>query len=461
METIRFKDGSGQDKHLATSGGDGSVSNPYISKSIVDMATNDLGRDAWGRPKVINDFTLFSALWTFHVPNRQWIHLSAPKNPGYPYTEHDIPIPKDNSAKYVSSKNGYLSVISDATENTTLKSASTMRYQPNKGYLYSSAHILPNPNQVGNREFGLNNGQSGVYFRITGSGSDWQMFAVRKTTIGGVKTETADNITTHVQAMIPSLDPSKGHVYDIQMQWRGVGNFMFYVDLQLIYTMNMLGTLTAMSVNNPALNVAYSCWGADADLELITGCVDVTSEGGHKSNKLYSSVTTGIEMVNTSRDAWKGTAVLAVKVPDYTTYNGHLVAYTRMLNLVRMSSFNKDESNTSIYTARLVYATNLDAISEGTDPTTEWTEHADSLYKYMTGGDGSALNTAFQLDKTAGKMSASYASRHEKDFALLIENPSSEDMTLNIVPGSLLVVVQTPDGAAQKGGATLEFAEEV
>ena len=38
-----------------------------------NLATNDIGRDAWGRPKMILDYSLFSALWSYSVPNRMWI----------------------------------------------------------------------------------------------------------------------------------------------------------------------------------------------------------------------------------------------------------------------------------------------------------------------------------------------------------------------------------------------------
>ena len=218
MNTLKIKDAAGVVQHLEVSAGDGTESNPFVSKSLVDMATNDLGRDAWGRPKVINDFTLFSALWTFNVTNRDWVHFNAPKNPGYPYTEVAGGIPLDNSNKYIGSKNGYMSVVSDGTNNTHIQSKRHVRYQPNKGYLYSSAHILPNPEQVGNREFGLNNAQSGVFFRLEGTSSDWKMYACKTTTVGGVKDTQNIDITAKIMAILPTFDPSKGHVYDIQMQ---------------------------------------------------------------------------------------------------------------------------------------------------------------------------------------------------------------------------------------------------
>ena len=435
----------------------------FFAASIqsINLATNDLGRDAWGRPKVINDFTLFSALWTFNVTNRDWIHMTAPKTPGYPYTEIAGGIPKDNSNKYISSKNGYLSVVSDGTNNTHCQSKRHIRYQPNKGYLYSSAHILPNPNQVGFREFGLNNGQSGVFFKLEGTGTEWKMYGCKTTTIGGVKDRQCVDITDAILKKIPTFDPSKGHVYDIQMQWRGVGDFMFYVDLQRIYTNNMLGTLTGMSVNNPALNVGFSCYGADSDIELITGCVDITSEGGHKSNKKYISVNTPESLVVTSRNGNDGTAILAIKIPNSIDYHGNLVDYTRDLAFLRFLSFNKDEYVTSLYYGRLVDATNLDNISDNSDPLLGWTDVKDSYFKYMIGGNSTALDIAFKSDKAASKLSRFISVRNEKDYHVSIANPDIDQIEFNLSGGDVFILIQRPDGTNQLGGGTLEFAEEV
>jgi len=38
----------------------------------VDLATNDLGRDAWGRPKVIIDDSIFHGMFTYNVPVTRW-----------------------------------------------------------------------------------------------------------------------------------------------------------------------------------------------------------------------------------------------------------------------------------------------------------------------------------------------------------------------------------------------------
>ncbi len=36
------------------------------------LGKNDLGNDAWGRQKVVFDYSLFHGIWTYDVPNRIW-----------------------------------------------------------------------------------------------------------------------------------------------------------------------------------------------------------------------------------------------------------------------------------------------------------------------------------------------------------------------------------------------------
>lgn len=413
---------------------------------VVDLATNDIGRDAWGRPKVVTDHSLFSALWTFNVPNRQWLYFLAPKTPGYPYLEQPNGIPKDNSNKYISSEHGHLHIVSDGTNDTHLQSRRHVRYQPNRGYLYSTAVVLPSPTQIGNREFGLNNGQSGVYFRLEGDGTNWKMYASKVTTINGTKDRQYVDITAELLIAHPGFDPSKGHVYDIQMQWRGVGDFFFYIDLKKIYINKMLGTLTEMSVNNPALNVAYSSYGASADLTMQIGCVDVTSEGGHSSNRLPISVGTGTTLFSTTN---AGKAVLAVKIPMSVTYNGNIVNYTRDMILNTLTTFCKDESFRSIYFARSLNTPNLEALT--------WTVVDDSFFEFLD-NTGDLLDVAFQLDKA--NMSNIYTSRNEKDFSGTKENTDKENSPIYISAGDILVLEFLSDGNST-AGATLGFSEEV
>ena len=413
------------------------------SKSTVqaNLATNDLGRDAWGRPKTITDFSLFSALWSFSVPNRVWLQYN---DTGTGYTEQTS---IDNNL--VKSTHGHLKVTGNSTTDVYLRSKRHPRYQPNRGLLFSTAVNLFNPTYQGKRDFGLINTTNAIHFELEGDGSDWKMNVVRLTTLAGASSTQRVDITSNIMDLIPSFDPSKGHVYDIQMEWRGVGDFFIYVDLIKVYTFKLLGTLDDLSVSNPALPVSYRCSGASVgnDLEILAGCVDVTSEGGGIQNKEYTSANTGKALLTTTN---AGKAILAVRLPTEVTYDGVSVSYTRDMILTSLTTFCKDEAFISFNTARILHVPNLDVLAG-------WNTNTDSLYEWRDNTDG-ALDTAFQLDKL--NMSELWTTRQEKDISISHSNPDGDSSDVYLTAGDIILVELKSDGNST-GGATFEFAEEV
>ena len=406
---------------------------------LVDLTNNDLGRDAWGRPKVINDFSVFNALWTYNIPARVWLQY---EGTGAGYTEQ---LAVDND--YIKSYDGALHVKSDSTKDVKLSSKRHPRYQANRGLLYSTAVILPNPKYIGKRAFGLFSDYNGLFFEFEGTKDDWKMYFVRRVQNGVVQDIKVD-ITERIKARLPEFDPSKDHVYDIQAEWRGVGNIYIYVDLTRIYVDELLGTLEAMSVSNTAMNVSYACYDAgDDSVEIIAGCVDVTVEGGGKQNKLYSSVTTGTPLLSTTNT---GKAIIAIRLPEEIMYNGQAIKYTRDMVFTELSTFCKDEAFRTMYGARAIHVPNIDAL-------TGWETNSDSYYEYKTNSDG-ALDTAFQLDK--GNMIPFYTTRTEKDFSNSHNNPDPQHTDFYLTAGDIILLEMKSDGNST-GGCTLEFAEEV
>lgn len=402
----------------------------------VNPQKNDLGYDAWGRMKVINDHSIFTGMWTFSIPNRVWLQNN---DTGAGYVEQSA---IDNSL--VKSTGGHLQVTGNLTTDVMLLSKRHPRYQPNKGLLYSPAIILPNPEYVGTRRFGLGV-ENAVFFELVGDGTAWKMYAVRRSTVAGVQSEQRADITGNLPY---GFEPGRGHVYDTQMEWRGVGDMYIFVDLSKAFTFELLGTLTGMSISNPAMQVMFECSGAGAnDILIQAGCVDVTSEGGSKSNKLYTSVP----MLTLLMAQSAGTAILSVRIPEQITYDGVLTRYTRDMVLTEMTSFCKDEAVRAIYISRLLHAPNLTAL-------TGWSTAVDSFYEYRDNTDG-ALDTAFQLDKAA--MQLVYAARSELDVKESHQNPDPAHSDYYITPGDIIVAVMVPDGSNKLAGFTLEFAEEV
>src|SRR6056297_3572231 len=99
--------------------------NPKNNEStavLVQTGQNDLGFDAWGRTKVINDYTMFHGLWTYDVYKTMWIvkenELEVLGTPTLAYSENGMLV-VENGAEVISRRNP--------------------RYQPNRGLLYSTA----------------------------------------------------------------------------------------------------------------------------------------------------------------------------------------------------------------------------------------------------------------------------------------------------------------------------------
>lgn len=95
-------------------------------------------KDAWGRPKSVQDYSLFSATWTFDVPNRIWVEESVVRS-GETITVTE----QDQTGSKVQSINHMLSVKSGSTANNgnAVRSKTFPRYQPNRGHLYYSEQL--------------------------------------------------------------------------------------------------------------------------------------------------------------------------------------------------------------------------------------------------------------------------------------------------------------------------------
>jgi hypothetical protein len=72
----------------------------------------------------------------------------------------------------------------------------------------------------------------------------------------------------------------------------GAGSYFFYVNLQKVASFDLLGTISELSIFNPALPIAFECINQGDAVDMNFGCVDVTSEGGDDNGKSYGSITT-------------------------------------------------------------------------------------------------------------------------------------------------------------------------
>lgn len=405
---------------IEVSGDDVSTGNPLpvsmSSSQIVraELGSGDLAIDAWGSPKFTQPFSVFHGLWTFDVSSKLWI-----------VKENNIEINSHSSTK-ATSYNGMLSVVSGMTANdsTLVSSKRHPRYQPNRGHLFSSAVFLPNTTNNGVRDFGLFTSENGVFFRLK---SDGKLYAVLRT----MGVEVKEELIT-----VPfSIDISKGNTYDIQTQWRGVGNYKFFIgnpatgNQELVHVFNILGTQTEVSMANPALPVAFYAKNITQQVSILVGCVDITSEGGTNDKQYYSSA------VNTNVTVTNDTPILAIRQP--LTING--ATNTRDFQLSRITINSSKKGVVSFWLTR-----EQQSVIGGS-----WTSIPGSYVeqnKSATSVDTSKLQlvTQFNVEALVSKE---------------ITNPNKEVIQFWLVYGDYIVL--TGSGSSAVIDAVIEFGEEI
>lgn len=231
------------------------------------LGVGALTTDAWGVQKVSLPFSQFHGLFTFDVPEKMWFIY---ENGTQVYTSTNI----------VSTDGAAVLTTSAAKTALILESRECHPYQPNRGVLFSTSVWCPSKTSDGVREWGLQTTENGVFFRLK---ADGKLYAVLRSL--SVETKEEEITTTGVT----SFDVQKGNIYDIQYQWRGVGNYKFFINNVLVHTFSLLGTLTALSMSNPSLPMSFKSTRTTADVALHIGCSDITSENGKENTEQWQA----------------------------------------------------------------------------------------------------------------------------------------------------------------------------
>jgi hypothetical protein len=299
--------------------------NDYNSPAVTTVTAlgkGDLTTDAWGIQKVSLPQSVFHGMWTFDIPKSMWFM-------------YEDGVQVYSSTNIVSSKGAAVITANAAHPNAVLESRECPRYQPNRGHLFSTSIICPDKTADGERMWGLAiHGENAIEFALK---SDGELYARRIS--GGVQKEE----TLIDTSIVPNFDVEKGNIYDIQFRWRGVGEYYIYINQILVYTMELLGTLTELSLENPALPAHFHASRTTEDVTMIVGCVDITSENGLINNtEQYGSLYA--ESVSTATN----TPVLILKQP--LLVGGY--ANTRTLTLARISVTCTKKAVFKVWTTR-------------------------------------------------------------------------------------------------------------
>ena len=394
------------------------------SVSTESEVLKPLNFDAWGRNKVVLDRSIVHGMFTFNVPVDMW-------NEVFNGTEQAITV--------ATSVDGALSMKSGATLNDVnyLHTFRYPRYEPNRGHLYSTACILPSKTDEGIREFGLFTPEAGCFFRLK---SDGELYAVIRTTINNVTTDNEQLIDT------TGIDVEKGNIYDIQFQWRGVGNYKFMINLVEVYCFEFLGTLTNLSIFNPALPIAFRCENLNDNVEIICGCVDVSSEGGSTNGKVYGSIS----MNNQSGQvAISGYNVPVIAVRSKKTVNGKI--NTRDTLALLLSAYSSEKGFIRVWKTR-----DFTAITKNDQ---DWADYGDGHLEYIV-YDLPDITTPMTFN--TAKADLVFGCRVNQDESYSTSALFEGRTNIWLSPGDMFVfTMHRENGGLADVGATFEYAEEI
>lgn len=390
--------------------------------------TNLLAIDAWWTPMSSSLISLFRWMFTYNIPHLFWKEYLN-------WTEL-IDITNSTSVWWA------LKLQSTTWNTSMLISKRAPLYQPNRWHRYSVSAILPTPLEAWTQvDFWLWTTDNVVCFRVTDTWINWVRIS------NWVEVES-------IPLTLPDwFDKTKWNLFDIRFQWRWVGNYEFYINLELVWTMSLLWTLSWLSIENPAMPALFSVqW----NTELLCWCVDISSEWWTSPNYSHWFVKTPVWLINTTNTIPDWTCALAIRIPN--TFKWKVSA--RDVILWTAISFVKDEHELTIYRTRDQAV--LWWITTNADPLLWWASpDEDTILEYMIWWTWTLLETTFQANR--------WASTHiheETWWREEIDRPnrlilSSNDSKMYFSAWDYLIAMIKPDWASKLAWVTLSYSEAI
>jgi hypothetical protein len=389
-----------------------------------DISNKPLNFDAWGRPKVVNDVSLFHGMFTYNVPITQWYERL-----------NDV----EQAFSNATSADGALELLAGATLNdkTNLRTFRNLRYEPNRGHLYSTSVLLPNVSALQNRRFGIGTDENAVFFSLE-SGT---LYGVVRTT-----TSVGGTVEDKVELDTEGIDLTKGNIFDIQFQWRGVGDYKFFINLSEVGSFDYLGTLDSLSMANPSLPVFYENENLGANEKIIGGCVDVSTEGGINNGKSYGSVNISNESGQVAVSGFN-TPIIAIR----SKLTVSSLINTRDTLALLASAYADQRAFIRVWATR-----DFTAIAENQQA---WTDFGDGHLEYIE-YDNPNVGTPMTFD--TAKAELIFGSRIDMDQTYSTSALFEGRTSIYLTPGEMFVfTIHRETGQATNVGVTFEFAEEI
>ena len=391
----------------------------------VNVSKNELGYDSWGRAKTIKDNSILHGMFTFNVPVTVWKE-------------------EFNGVERVptnaTSLNGKLHLEAGATlsDETYLRTFRNPRYEPNRGLLYSTSIILPDFLSIGVRRWGYFTAESGAFFEL----KEGVLNAVVRTTINSVTTDDRQVID------VTGIDLEKGNIYDIQMQWRGVGNYKFFINNTEVYKFEYLGTRTELTMYNPANPIAFECINDGDNVVIECGCVDVTSEGGKNNGKIYGSVGIDNQVGQVAITGTGNYNIPIVAIRSKLTVGG--LINTRDTLALLLSSYADQRSFIRVWATR-----DFTAITNNSDT---WNDFGDGHLEHIEYNNGGGTPMSFDTTGLTPIFGCRVGIDETYSTSALFEGRTE----IYLTAGDMFVfTIHRETGGAVNCGVTFEFAESI
>lgn len=388
-----------------------------VSLNSTSLGLYGLTTDAWGVQKMSLPYSIFHGMWTYDINQNQFFMY---ENGTQVYTSTTI----------VSSGGAAVMTTSAAKTALIMEGRECPRYQPNRGHLFSTALWCPLKTKNGVREWGLQTTENGVFFRLK---ADGLLYAVQRSGGSETKEEVIDT------SGIAGFDVQKGNVYDIQYQWRGVGNYKFFINLTLVKTFANLGTLTALSMQNPALPASFKATRTTEDVSMSIGCVDISSENGSTDIQEYGfAYAAAVSTTGTDKP------ILCIYKP--LQVNG--VTNTRTSNILSFTVTCNKKATVKVWRTRSagdITGATFKEIGGGTYIQTDSPD--------MTSGAVRATSV------TTANMKLQSAIILEAGVTRIIDTPNPNVIHFNLVRGDYLVF--TCDGTTASSDIVVKWGDEI
>ena len=415
---------AGDDSGVFEVSADRSSVHNLLIPHVEDVLTKTYNTDAWFRNKAVTDKSILHGVFTYNVPGSKWYEM----------------IDDVEQAAFVSatSDNGKLLLASGTlNQKRGLRTFRHPRYEPNKGHLWSDSAFFPTASAAGERSMGLFTSEAGVMFRL------------RAGVLYGVVRTTIDSVTTDTETVIDiptGVDLSKGNVFDIQYQWRGVGTFFFYINLLKVAAVGAFSTTTDLSIFNPALPIAFESINQGDAVTLEVGCVDVSSEGGDNGDNTFGAISTSTESASIAISGFNQ-PVLVVR--SKKTFNSLL--NTRDVVALFALAYADQRSVFRVWATRDATAITLNDQS--------YQDFGDGHLEFLE-YDFPDVTTPMTFD--TAKATVIFSSRIDQDQSGIATALFEGLTNVYQTPGDILIfTMHRETGAAVNAGVTYEFGEAI